>query len=437
MKVFLDTVGCRLNQSEIEKYARQFRAAGHILAGSLQEADMIVLNTCAVTAAASSDSRQKIRQAHKAGVKEIIVTGCMSTLAAQQTANIPGVTRVVPNAEKDSLVPDLLQIEINEYDIEPIIREPLPGSRSRTRAFIKVQDGCDNKCTFCVTTIARGPGRSRTAAEIITDIQAALQGGVKEVVLTGVHLGSWGQDFPVPAHLKALIQTILDQTDIPRLRVSSLEPWDLEADFFDLWQDERLCRHLHLPLQSGSAATLRRMARKTSPSSFAALTAAARERIPDAAITTDIIAGFPGESRQEFEESCDFVREMQFAGAHIFTYSPRQNTAAASMPGQVQKAVRKARSAALREITAASAEAFQSRFLGRQVDVLWESAAPTGTDQWQLSGLTDNYLRVVANAPQPLWNQITPVELTACIPDGLQATLATLPDSIILGGAYA
>ena len=439
MKVYLDTVGCRLNQSEIETYARQFRAAGHSLVAIMEEADMMVLNSCAVTAPAASDSRGKIRQAQRAGVGEIVVTGCWSTLEPENAEHMPGVTRVIPNADKDNLVSELLQIEISAFDLEPIERLPIPGSRLRTRAFIKVQDGCDNRCTFCVTTIARGNGRSRTVIEVISDVRAAAKGGAKEIVLTGVHLGSWGYEFERPAHLHTLIVKILALTDIPRIRVSSLEPWDLDASFFELWSDARMCRHLHLPLQSGSAATLRRMARKTSPQDFAALVQAAREAIPDVAITTDVIAGFPGESETEFEQTLNFVEQMQFAGAHIFTYSARPGTAAASMPNQVHNAVRKERNAQLRKLVARSAERFQRQFVGRELSVLWENEKENMLGGWDLEGLADNYIRVAAQSSQPLWNQITATQIIATDSGRLIGSVEEAPAAIwfenAVGGA--
>ena len=423
MRVYLDSIGCRLNQSEIETYARQFHSAGHTLVSSVQEADLMVLNTCAVTASAAADSRKKVRQAQRAGVKDIVLTGCWSDLAAGEAASMRGVSQVVPNQRKDELVPALLQIQIDEFDFDPVERVPVPGSRNKTRAFIKAQDGCDKHCTFCVTTLARGPGRSRPAKNVLADIQAALASGAQEVVLTGVHLGSWGQDFERPQHLKDLVQSTLDLRELPRLRLSSLEPWDLDSDFFDLWQDPRLCRHLHLPLQSGSAATLRRMARNTTPVKFAALVQAARKRIPDVAISTDIIVGFPGESEAEFKESLDFVRRMQFADAHIFTYSERPGTAAATMPNPVHNATRKQRSAAMRALVAESAATYRKRFLGAQMDVLWESADPLDEASWRLTGLTDNYLRVESATEQARWNEITPVKLTGLTPNGLRGSL--------------
>jgi threonylcarbamoyladenosine tRNA methylthiotransferase MtaB len=428
MKVYLDSIGCRLNQAEIERFARQFRAAGHTLVAQAEDADLAVVNTCAVTNAAASDSRQKIRQAARAGVDEVIVTGCWSTLKPEQAAALPGVKHVVPNSEKDQLVPALLQIPAEAFEQEPIEREPIPGARLRTRAFIKVQDGCDNRCTFCITTLARGAGRSRPVGDILQDIRAAQQGedGALEIVLTGVHLGSWGHDFEHRMHLRQLVQAILNETDIPRLRLSSLEPWDLDTQFFDLWQDARVCRHLHLPLQSGCETTLRRMARKTTPDSFAKLVQAARAAIPDIAITTDVITGFPGETEEEFAESLAFIRRMQFAGGHAFTYSARPGTAAARMPDQVPVQERKERNAYVREAFSEGTLAYQSRFLGQVLPVLWESATGLGPEGWQLSGLTDNYLRVNALAPRQLWNHITPVYLTSIRGEALSGRIHNL-----------
>lgn len=421
MKIYLDSVGCRLNQAEIELYARQFRAAGHELTGSAEEADLAVINTCAVTSAAVSDSRHKVRQVGRAGAAEIIVTGCWATLKPQDAAALPGVEKVIPNTGKDRLAAEALDLPLESFDLEPIERTPLPGARLRTRAFIKVQDGCDNRCTFCVTTLARGPGRSRSIAEILADIRAAAE--AKEIVLTGVHLGSWGHDLSPRMHLSHLVKAILEYTDAPRLRLSSLEPWDLDAEFFRLWENPRLCRHLHLPLQSGCAATLRRMARKTTPESFAALVTAARQVMPDVAITTDIITGFPGESEDEFRESLDFVRSMLFAGGHVFTYSPRPGTAAARMSDQIPFETRKERNAQMRHVLAEAERAYQTGFIGAVLPVLWESAARLGPNGWEMSGLSGNYLRVNAAAPRALWNQITPVRVTGLAEQHLQGSI--------------
>jgi len=409
MKVYLDTIGCRLNQSEIETFARQFRTAGHEIVATADEADMAVVNTCSVTSRAAADSRSAVRRIARAGVDEIIATGCWATLQPEKAAALPNVLLVVNNTQKDNLVADLLEIPSETFELEPIAREPLPGLRQRTRAFIKVQDGCDNRCTFCITTVARGEGRSRPLADVIADVQSALDGETKEIVLTGVHLGSWGQELGY--HLRDLVKAILFHTDTPRLRLSSLEPWDLDADFFQLWEDERLCQHLHLPLQSGCAATLKRMARKTTPASFRNLLAAARQIVPDVAITTDVIAGFPGESEDEFAESLDFIKEMDFAGGHAFTYSARPGTGAARLGGQVKHEVRKERNAILREVFEEGGKAYRERFVGQEMSVLWESVTQMNGQGWQMEGLTGNYLRMRALAAQPLWNQISLVKL--------------------------
>jgi threonylcarbamoyladenosine tRNA methylthiotransferase MtaB len=444
MNIYLDMIGCRLNQAEIEQMARQFRAQGHTIVGAAGEADLVVINTCSVTSEAASDSRQKIRRAARDGAGEIIVTGCWSTLQPQAAAEMPQVLKVVPNDRKDSLVSDLLDdrpfdpstgfrhgeqktnrqpIDSRQaFNLEPLNRVPLPGLRQRTRAFIKVQDGCDNACTFCITTLARGDSRSRPAAEVISDIQAALHGGAQEIVLTGVHLGSWGHDLSAK-HLSYLIQQILDETDVPRLRLSSLEPWDLDGDFFSLWSDSRLCPHLHLPLQSGSAATLKRMLRKTSPESFRELVDWARKTIPGVAITTDVIAGFPGETDSEFAETLAFVREIDFSGGHVFTYSARPGTPAARMKEQVPHEVRKQRNHILHAAFDEMSAAYRQRFIGQTLPVLWEASAERNEHGWKIEGLTGNYIRVTASAPEPRWNRVDKVKLSALTAEGISGEI--------------
>ena len=419
MKVFLDTIGCRLNQAEIELMARQFRAAGHEIVASADHAEMAVVNTCAVTTQAASDSRGRIRTIARAGVEEIVTTGCWTSLQPKEAAALPNVKHVVTNDKKDLLVPTALNLEPAAFELEPIDRTPIPGLHRRTRAFIKVQDGCDNKCTFCITTVARGEGRSRPLADVIADVNAALAGDAKEIVLTGVHLGSWGQDISTslnaPLHLRDLVKAILRETDVQRLRLSSLEPWDLDADFFSLWDPStssgRLMPHLHLPLQSGSDSTLKRMLRKTTTASFRELVNAARAVIPDAAITTDIIAGFPGETEKEFAETLEFVKEMKFTGGHVFSYSSRPGTGAARMKGQVKPGLRKKRNHILQEAIEESARSYREKFIGQTMSVLWESTTEYGEYGWRMEGWSGNYLRVSATAPAPRWNEVDKVEL--------------------------
>jgi threonylcarbamoyladenosine tRNA methylthiotransferase MtaB len=417
MKIFLDSIGCRLNQAEIETMARQFRTLGHEIVASAEEADLAVINTCTVTQAAASDSRGKIRKAARAGIKQIVVTGCWATMHPKQAANFPFPTQVVTNNEKDDLVSNILDIPIDMIVHQNNSRIPIPGTRQRTRAFIKVQDGCDNHCTFCITTIARGAGISRSIDQILDDIQAAES--ANEIVLTGVHLGSWGKDLGNNLDLTDLIQTILDRTEVPRIRLSSIEPWDLNDVFFQLWENSRLCRHLHLPLQSGYDATLKRMGRKTTTKEYASLIESARSNIPNIAITTDIITGFPGETDSEFEESLQFVRGLNFSGGHVFTYSPRPGTAASKMENQIPYAIRKERNARMRTVFAQTAYQYQEKYLGKMLPVLWESATKLQFQEWRLTGLTSNYLRVFSLSNYPIENVISSVKLDRISKNGL------------------
>ena len=333
MKIYLDSIGCRLNQSEIERYSAHFRMAGHSLVSTPGESDLVVINTCTVTSKAAADSRSKVRRINRSNPRSsIVLTGCWSSLEESDALKLSGVSQIIPNEHKDDLVPLVLNLPPEIFDEEPVARQPIPGLRMRTRAFIKAQDGCDNQCTFCLTTIARGPSRSVHPDRVINEINAAVKGGVQEAVLTGVQLTSYGKDLLDPLDLKNLVERVFEDTELPRLRLSSLEPWNLPDEFLRLWENPRLCRQLHLPLQSGSASILRRMVRPITPQRYTKIIEEVRDLVPDIALTTDIISGFPGETQAEFEESLDFIRSMEFAYGHTFTYSPRPGTAALRLP---------------------------------------------------------------------------------------------------------
>ncbi len=428
MRVYLETIGCRLNQSEIEALARQFRHAGHTIVEDVADADLCVANTCAVTREAGRSSRMMIRRLNRGNASaQIVATGCYAHLSPDVVEALPGVTRIVDNLQKDQLVPLILgenTVLPEAFDSEPVAREFVPGALGRTRWFVKVQDGCDNRCTFCVTTIARGPGRSRPMIDIVHEIQQAVEAGYQEAVLTGVHLGSYGHDLGQANGLMALAAAVLADTDIARLRLSSLEPWDLAPEFFTLWDNPRLCRHLHLPLQSGCDRTLKRMARRTSQASFRALVNAARAQIADLAISTDVIAGFPGETDAEFEESLTFIRKMDFMKLHVFRYSSRPGTAAARMPNHISDDVKKARSARLLALSDEGAQRFFHRFEGRTLSVLWEQVTGSSEAGFANSGLTDNYIRVDMTAPTVLTNTITPVVVSGVTVRGVFADTA-------------
>lgn len=431
MRVFLDQLGCRLNFSENDTLAGRLGAAGHRIVGRPEDAHVIVLNTCAVTAQAARKSRQAARHLHKRNpAARIALTGCYATLAPQESARLPGVELVADNGSKEMLHSLLEPWSAAFNDPEDLARiqpygTPFSTPRGeeeggRTRAFVKVQDGCQNRCTFCIVTVLRGESRSRAVADVVREVQGLAARGYREAVLTGVHLGAFGRDLAggERSDLKTLTAAILTDTDIPRLRLSSLEPWELAEGFFDLWQrwPGRLCPHLHLPLQAGTDAQLRRMARRCTVDSFRELVAEARRAIPDLVITTDLIVGFPGESEDHFEEGLLFVEEMRFAHAHIFPFSARAGTAAANFDGQLDNAVKKERSRRMHELVARTGQLERNRFLGTARPVLWEgSGEPLADDPGLLlwNGLTDNYLRVAGSAPADidLSNRITKVRL--------------------------
>ena len=426
MKVHLHAIGCRLNQAEIETMARQLAAGGHTLTADVAEADAVILNTCAVTAEAARDARNLTRRFARANAStEIVLTGCYATLAPGDLAALPGVARVVGNGEKER-IPLLLDPALPDqpaFDREPLARETAAGSIGRTRGFIKVQDGCDNRCTFCVTTIARGEGRSRSLAEVVAEVRAFAAAGYQEVVLSGVHLGSYGRDLGQLTGLRDLVAALLADTDVERIRLSSLEPWDVAPGFFKLWENPRLLPHLHLPLQSGSDRVLRRMARRTTRAAFRALAAEARAAIPDLNLSTDLIAGFPGETEAEFAETLAYVEEVAFGRLHVFSYSPRPGTAAARMSDQVPGPLKKERAARLIALGERLSADFHGRYDGATRPVLWEMATGAEPEGLRWVGYTDNYIRVTAVGPADLMNRVTPVRLTAPRADGMGGEL--------------
>ena len=427
MKVYLHSIGCRLNQSEIETMSRQLLAAGHEIVTETAVADKVIINTCAVTAEAARDARSMTRRIHRQNdTAEILLTGCYATIAPEELGKVEGAGRIVVNKDKANLVPLLdpkARIDLPLFDQEPVMREFLAGTAGNTRAFIKVQDGCNNKCTFCVTTIARGEGQSRHLGDIIAEIQALTAAGYQEAVLSGVHMGSYGYDFGNRAGLMELVQAILDHTDIPRLRLSSLEPWDIAPNFLTLWQNPRLLPHLHMPLQSGCDRTLRRMARRTNQVSFRELADAAHANIPDLNLSSDIIVGFPGETDAEFQTSLDYVREMGFSRLHVFTYSQRPGTTAATMPDQIPGPVKKERVQRMIALGNEMSLAFHQQYEGKTMNVLWESSVGADNLGLRWVGYTDNYIRVNGHGPADLFNRVTKVRLENARVDGMDGEI--------------
>ncbi len=458
------TLGCKVNQADSEAISEQFRSAGFEQRDFASQADVYVINTCTVTHLGDRSSRQMISQARRRAPDALlVVTGCYAEINPQGVAALPGVDLVVGNAGKDQLVERVLNHEAVSKTMPgselpaspPALRRALPmldvltmhtGSDrgldeearaenapltdlaplapspfSRTRVQMKVQDGCNNRCTYCIVPLVRGASRSRSIASIVEHTRRKTAAGYQEIVLTGIHLGDYHA--PEGGDLGDLIAALLEQTEIRRIRVSSLEPEDFKLDWLALWENPRMCRHLHLPLQSGCDAILRRMARRYTSARYRTIVETARRLVPEIAITTDIITGFPGETDAQAEESYRFAEEMRFAKAHVFRFSARQGTAAARMKQQVSDPIKKARSERLLALNAAHGRAFREQFIGRVVEVLWEEPRPSG---WE--GLTDNYLRVeldpsCAASAGDLRNTLSRVRLTALTEDGLVGVL--------------
>lgn len=424
MNVYLDMVGCRLNQSELERFARRLRLAGHQIVGDAEIADIAIVNTCTVTVSAAADSRKMIRRIARAGCSKIYPTGCLATIDPSQVSKLPSVDKIFTNDQKETVV-DGIPPANHVIDSENMNRLPLPGKHKRTRAFIKVQDGCDNLCTFCITRIARGKSRSQNKEEIFSDIQYALDGGVKEIVLTGVNLGSWGRDFEKPESLAMLVEEIMEKYSPRRIRLSSLEPWDVDNQILEMIRLPAFCRHLHLPLQSGSNRILKKMGRRITAEDYQLLVQRIRDMDESIAITTDLIVGFPGESEADFQENLEFIREMQFADGHVFRYSPRPGTPSEKMLFQVPEYVKKERSRQLRKVIDKASFEYRNSFVGVSLEVLWERSKQTPNGRFALSGISDNYLTITANSDKDLYNQIFCVKIISVNGDGISGEIVS------------
>ncbi len=420
--VYLTQLGCRLNEAEVESWARSFQAAGHRVVASPERAQLVVVNTCAVTAEAARKSRKLVSGLHRRNPSaHLVVTGCFADLEPQAAAALMGVDLVVANRDKDRLVARAT----SELDLDamPAMASDPEGAHAfreaRTRAFVKVQDGCRNQCAFCVVTIARGEERSRTVEEVIAEVRALEAAGCREVVLCGVHLGGYGSDLGLD--LVTLVDRLLRATAVPRIRLSSLEPWDLPDDFGGLWSDRRLLPHLHLPLQSGCDRVLRRMARRCMTASYARLVDRLRRDVADLHLTTDLIVGFPGESEADFAETMAFAEAIGFAHVHVFPFSPRAGTRAAGLSGRLRGDQIRARSAELHQLAARMKAEHLARAVGQTRQVLWESGDELDGGRRRFAGYTDTYLKVETEVAMgiELENRIEAVELRAVDGDRL------------------
>lgn len=416
MRIHLSALGCRLNEAELEQWAGAFSEAGDKVTDSVEDADVLVLNTCAVTKEAVRKSRQRVQRLQRANPDaKVVVSGCYSSLESPEALAELGIDLVVPNTDKDKLVP-LTRAEFSQPTMPQSATVPAETAlfqRNRHRAFIKIQDGCRYRCTFCIVTVARGAERSRSINDLVEEVQKLSHSGVHEVVLTGVHVGGYGSD--LDTNLYALVTALLNDTDIARIRFASVEPWDLSTSFFTLFNNPRVLPHMHLPLQSGSDTVLRRMARRCKTVDFEKLTNQLREQVPDFNITTDIIVGFPGETEQEWQESVEFIDRMDFGHIHIFSYSEREGTKAATLPNAVPKPVRSQRSQSLHAMAANQKERVLNKIFTMNADqhlmVLWERGEQQPDGQFKHWGYTPNYLKVCTKSDHDLANLVLPTKL--------------------------
>ena len=401
MKVHLRALGCRLNEAELEQWSTTFQSQGHDISQQAQDADLVILNTCAVTNDASRKSRNLINRLNRENpMARLVITGCHASLDPEQVAETHGVDLVVGNDKKSSLA----EIVAEEFIPNAMpLRATAPQdiavfNHNRQRAFIKVQDGCRYRCAFCIVTHARGNEVSRPETDIIEEINFLHNQGIQEAVITGVHVGGYGSD--INSNLYQLVKTILENTNIPRVRFASVEPWDLGDNFFTLFENNRLMPHMHLPLQSGSDTVLKRMSRRCNRRDFRTLVQQARSAHPSFNITTDIIAGFPGESESEWRETMDFVASIGFSHLHIFPYSSRSGTKAAKMPDQIGHDIKRERCQELASLGEKMKKDALLKALDTKTTVLWESAKSSDKPgQHCFHGYTENHLRAEINLP--------------------------------------
>ena len=400
MKVAFTTLGCKVNQFETEVMEGLFKEKKYEIVNFEEVADVYVINTCSVTHLGEKKSRQLIRRAIKNNNKAIVaVVGCYSQVAADEIAKIEGVSLIVGTKERKNIV-TLVETVLKEHQPLQVVEDvmdyhefediPLLNNPDRTRAFLKIQDGCSNFCTYCIIPYTRGPLKSRKLDSILSEAENLVESGFKEIVLTGIHLGAYGKDLADEIALVDVVKALLDNEKLTRLRLGSLESIELDQEILEIMnQDQRLCRQLHLPLQSGSDKILKKMNRNYTTAEFKALVDNIYAKVPGIAITTDVIVGFPGENSTDFNEAVEFIKNMNFSKIHIFPYSKRKNTPAANYAEQVSEEEKKKRSFYLKEISDMASAKYRNNMLNTTVEILVENITPNYAE-----GLASNYVKV-------------------------------------------
>ena len=422
-KIAFYTLGCKVNQADTASMENLFLRSGHQLVSFDGEADVYIINTCVVTNTGQRKSRQTIHRAIRKNPNAlIVVTGCYPQTAAEEVKAIAGVDMIIGNQDRAQIVQlveerlahrqtDTLDA-VHKLTASTAFEEMAAGDiTDKTRAFLKIQEGCNQFCTYCIIPYARGPLRSRSLESIRTETQRLISAGFKEIVLIGIHLGCYGKENPDGPTLYDAVKTVLDVPGVQRLRLGSLESVEVEPRLLTLMQeDARFCRHLHLPLQSGCDKTLQAMHRPYTTAKFKTLLADIKTKVPDIAITTDVIVGFPGETEADFETTCKFAESCGFSKMHIFPFSARKGTPAEKFAGAVTEAVKKERADILGKIDETMHKAFLQAMVGQTAEVLFEQ--PAGEDYFE--GLTGNYQRVfVKSGGRNLGGEILPVKITA------------------------
>ncbi|MGI5997210.1 MAG: tRNA (N(6)-L-threonylcarbamoyladenosine(37)-C(2))-methylthiotransferase MtaB [Lutispora sp.] len=418
-KVAFYTLGCKVNQYETEAMMEAFENAGYEIVEYDGYSDIYIINTCTVTNMGDRKSRQIIRRALDHNPEAFVaVVGCYSQIAPQEILEIPGVKLVVGTNERSRIVELVEEAQNMDKKVSVVgdimeIKEfedmSIRNYKSRSRAFIKIQEGCEQYCTYCIIPYARGHIRSRRPESIVEEVKTLADSGYKEVVLTGIHVGSYGKDLG-NIGLIDIIKMVHEVDGIERLRMSSVEPMTFDENFISsLPKLHKLCRHFHLSLQSGCDETLKRMNRKYTTQEYRDVVNKLRDIYPDVGITTDIIVGFPGETDEEFQKTLEFVEEMAFSSMHIFKFSPRKGTPAAKFKGQVNPKVKDERSKIISKIAEKNHVKFMNYLKGKSLQVLYEQKVDEKSNFYE--GLTDNYIRVMAEAAYDIKGKIINTKL--------------------------
>ena len=418
------TLGCKVNQFETELMEGLFKQKDYKVVPNDEKADIYVINTCSVTSFADKKSRQLIRRSARLNENAVIaVTGCYAQAASDKVAEITGVKVVLGTNNRHQIV-DFVEAAMNDGEIHNGVTDimkardfediPMLEVPARTRAFLKIQEGCTNFCSYCIIPFTRGPVRSRKLASVKSEAEKFLSMGFKEIVFTGIHLGAYGRDFHDGTTLADAARTVLELDGLQRLRLGSLESIELSEELLTMVRENpKFSHHLHLPLQAGSDYVLKRMNRHYNREEFRKLIENVKNAIPGVAISTDIIVGFPGETEEMFAESLDYIRSLGFSRVHVFPYSPREGTPAASMPDQIPDNIKKERVNRLQQVAEEMTRAFHEQYLGTKQKVLWETRTKGVTD-----GVTDTYIRVYTKA-DVIPGEITEVKLERLYEDGV------------------